>query len=344
MTAATAITTGVGAGPKRRDVLKGLGVAFTGSLLPRLAGPAVLGASAVAPVAAAATSYGVQVTDAKTAIADKREHCSTDVDRLAPVHCALGQQVRVVRSDSEYALYTVGETPKESPDTVVRMGSGARGRLKAPTEFDAVVDSRVTHPTYSDDEAKANSEFVERLMDDGSHKGFVVCAPHGGMIERYTDDQAERVASILAGKGKAVSSWICKGWKSGGGAYDRWHISSTDVHRASFPKLDSIADRGFAHAVSFHGIAGNDGTVLIGGRASDSLKNEIKREIQKRAKGLDVRVVTSGPYAATSERNFVNWLTANDSNGVQIEQSSDVRANHSAAIADAVASVYQRKL
>lgn len=164
------------------------------------------------------------------------------------------------------------------------------------------------------------------------------------MIERYTDDQAERVVSQLSGTGKTASSWRCKGWKSGGGAYDRWHITSTDIHRTSFPRLDSIADRGFAHAVSFHGIGGNDKKVLIGGRAPDSLKNEIRTAIRKRAKGLDVQVVTSGPYAATSERNFVNWLTAGGSNGVQIEQSSDVRANHWAAVADAVASVYGSKL
>ena len=320
-----------------------MGLVAVGGLLPRLAAPAALGASAVAPVAAAGTSYDAQVREATTAMADRSEHCSADGARLETVHCVLGQQVRVKRSDGEYALYTVGETPTESPDTVVRMGSGARSRLNAPVEFDATVDSRVVHPTYSDAEAKAASEFVERLTD-GSHRGLVVCAPHGGMIERYTDDQAERVVSQLSGRGKTASSWRCKGWKSGDGAYDRWHITSTDIHRASFPKLDSIADRGFAHAISFHGIGGNDKKVLIGGRAPDSLKNEIRTAIRKRVKGLDVQVVTSGPYAATSERNFVNWLTAGGSNGVQIEQSSDVRANHWAAVADAVASVYESRL
>lgn len=67
--------------------------------------------------------------------------------------------------------YTVGETPTESPDTVVRMGSGARSRLNAPVEFDATVDAQVVQPTYSDAEAKAASEFVERLTDDGAHRG-----------------------------------------------------------------------------------------------------------------------------------------------------------------------------
>ena len=77
-------------------------------------------------------------------------------------------------------------------------------------EFDATLDSQVPHPTFSDAEAETNNEFVERLEDNGTHTGLIVIAPHGGDIERHTDQQAERVASRLAAKG--VSSWRCKGW------------------------------------------------------------------------------------------------------------------------------------
>jgi hypothetical protein len=51
------------------------------------------------------------------------------------------------------------------------------------------------------------------------HTRLIVIAPHGGDIERHTDQQAERVASRL--KAKAASSWRCKGFKEGGGASDR---------------------------------------------------------------------------------------------------------------------------
>jgi hypothetical protein len=54
-------------------------------------------------------------------------------------------------------------------------------------------------------------KFVERLDDNGWHPGLIAIAPHGGAIEPHTDQQAERVASQLAGKG--VSSWRCKGWR-----------------------------------------------------------------------------------------------------------------------------------
>ena len=62
--------------------------------------------------------------------------------------------------------------------------------------------------------------------------------PGQGQIEPCTDRQAERVAERLQDKG--VSSWRCKGWKQGGGAHERWHITSTDIHPASFPKLGRV--------------------------------------------------------------------------------------------------------
>ena len=71
---------------------------------------------------------------------------------------------------------------------------------------------------------------------------------HGGQIEPYTDRQAERVAERLLDKG--MSSWRCKGWKQGGGAHERWHITSTDIHPASFPKLDRVIPRDFGYAAS----------------------------------------------------------------------------------------------
>jgi phage replication-related protein YjqB (UPF0714/DUF867 family) len=87
--------------------------------------------------------------------------------------------------------------------------------------------------------------------DDGVHTGLIVIAPHGGDIERHTDQLAERVASRL--RAKAVSSWRCKGFKERGGASDRWHITSTDIHEASFPCLNSVIPRCFTYAVAFHG-------------------------------------------------------------------------------------------
>jgi hypothetical protein len=162
--------------------------------------------------------------------ANRREHCSVDAGQLESIGCALGQQVRIRKSQDQFALYTVGELSREQPSTIVRMTAAAQARLGASGEFDAIVDSQVTDSIHGDCEAEILGEFVERLTDGDVHTAMVVIAPHGGMIEEYTDDQAERVAAELSG----ISCWRCKGWKPGGGAFDRWHITSTDIHRHHF--------------------------------------------------------------------------------------------------------------
>jgi len=214
-------------------------------------------------------SYHASVKKALTAsqhdLTDHKEHCSADPEKLATVGRAVGHQLRIKRNDSQFALYTVSQVRHETPGDIVRMSDSGRKRLGTSGEFAATLGSRVPHPTFNDAEAEANSEFVERLDDDGVHTGLIVIAPHGGDIERHTDQQAERVASRL--KTKAVSSWRCKGFKEGGGASDRWHITSTDIHEASFPRLNSVIARGFTYAVAFHGFdAPETGAhVLIGG-------------------------------------------------------------------------------
>jgi phage replication-related protein YjqB (UPF0714/DUF867 family) len=271
------------------------------------------------------------------------EHCSADPERLATIGRARGQQVRIKRSASEFALYTVSETRQESPDKIVRLGDAGLLRLGTSAGFTGTLDSQVPHPAFNDAEAEANSEFVERLKDNGAHKGLIAIAPHGGNIEQYTDQQAERVAAQLTTKG--VSAWRCKGWRQGGGAYARWHITSTDTHQASFPRLKKIIARGFTYAVAFHGFSQQE--VLIGGTAPEPLKQDIKSAIEGAVAGSSITVRIAQPgdnFGGDNPRNVVNRLTAGGANGIQIEQSFSAREDHWQAIADAVAGVYDLKL
>lgn len=272
------------------------------------------------------------------------EHCSADPQILGALECEVWQQVRIIRRENgEYGLYTVSEARQETPDEVVRMGLVGRRRLDTDDEFDAVLDSQVTHPTMTEDEAKLGSELIERLDDDGLHTALIAIAPHGGSIEPRTDQQAERVASRLAANG--VSSWRCKGWKDGGGAFDRWHITSTDINEASFPRLASMIDRGFAHAVAFHGF--DEPEILIGGCAKAALKQEIKEAIERATTGSGIAVRIADPdeeFGGDDPRNVVNRLSVGGANGIQIEQSLQARDRHCLAIADAVADVYAPKL
>jgi phage replication-related protein YjqB (UPF0714/DUF867 family) len=274
------------------------------------------------------------------------EHCSIDPEQLTRIGRAIGHQVRIKRNNDEYALYTVSETRQENPDTIVRMGQDARRRLGILEEFDAILDAQVPHPTLTEAKAEANSEFIERLTDDGFHTGLIAIAPHGGMIEQFTDRQAERVAAKLVNQG--VSCWRCKGWKQNGGAFERWHITSTDIHEASFPLLNTIINRGFTHAIAFHGFERNEVNnfdVLIGGGAEDALKQEIQVAIQNVIDDPNIRVIIAASgmnLGGGDRRNIVNRLAVNQ-NGIQIEQSKQVRQNFWQDIADAIASVFLDK-
>ena len=295
-------------------------------------------------------TYEASVKKALTAsqqdLIDHKEHCSVDPVKLATVGRERGHQVRIKRNDSEYGLYTVSQVRQERPDNIVRMGSAGRERLGTSDEFVGSLDSQVPHPTFDDAEAEANNEFVERLEDNGTHTGLVVIAPHGGDIEPHTDQQAERVASRLAAKG--VSLWRCKGFK-GEAAFARWHITSTDIHEASFPRLSSIISRGFTYAVAFHGFDDPEipFDILIGGAAPYSLKQEIATAMKGAITGSDITVhITSQDekFGGDSLKNIVNRLTTNGANGIQIEQSTRARSIRWQDIADAVADVYTPKL
>lgn len=274
-------------------------------------------------------------------IINNNEHCWMDPDLASGCSLVVGQQCRLKRNSSNYAIYTISSFYEDGTDNDdVRMGLVGRQKLGTSNSMkDIDLFADILRSDLNDADAEEQSEFVERLDDDGSHASLVACAPHGGMIENYTDEQAERVASQLAAKN--VSSWRCKGWKSGGGAFDRWHITSTEISRLSFPLLDSIGDRGFQYAVSFHG-QGASG-ILIGGGGPAGVKDAIKTAIEAVVAGSGIDVTVAQPddlYSGDNPANLVNWLTANGSGGVQIEQEYAARRDFGIAIADAVAGVF----
>jgi phage replication-related protein YjqB (UPF0714/DUF867 family) len=278
----------------------------------------------------------------------RREHCSADVRLLEAVGAAPGQQLRIRRTASEYALFTVSEGRHEDAADVVRLGLVGRRRLGTDDSFDGSVELPAADATISDAQAEASGELVERLDDDGEHRRLIVIAPHGGDIERHTDEQAERVAVELSTY--RVSSWRCKGWKGkrsdgSGGAFECWHITSTDIDPSSFPALRSVIDRGFANAVAFHGFDGCE--ILVGGSAPAALKGQIRSAIERAIVGSGIPVRVASPadeFGGDDPRNVVNRLTAGGTGGVQIEQSLPARRDHGPAIADAVAAVYARSL
>lgn len=273
--------------------------------------------------------------------------CSMTPAGLRLMHLAVGDQIRIeTLRKSEYVLYSVIETPTdEVSDEIVRMGSRGMARVGAAKGFSGILDTTITRSGLSDEDASNESEFVERLDEtNATHRGVVVCAPHGGMIEEFTDLQAEYVLTVLRNLGKDVSCWRCKGWRQHKGAYDRWHITSTLISPRSFPLLGQIHQRKFQYALSFHGYAGQ--SIKIGGAAPASLKQEIAAELRASPActwAVDIASSASA-YSGDSQKNFVNWLTAPGCGGLQIEQPKDAREQAHSQIAEAVARVLARHL
>jgi phage replication-related protein YjqB (UPF0714/DUF867 family) len=286
-------------------------------------------------LAAAATGLTIEQNMGNSLLRNEAERCALSGDVFRAQDVALGEQVRLRCSEADYesGLYTVVDDSRQRESA--EMSKDGLNRIGITKGDTGSIRTYGPHPDYSTrTDAAEHDEYVEILQDDGDQSALVACAPHGGWIEYRTDRQAARVADTLS-----VTEWICAGYNSGGGAYDRWHITSTAIDRRSFPKLDSIADRGFNHAVSFHGFS-QDG-IAIGGGAPDSILQAIRDAVDAATNGAyDVYLADDdGSYSGSSPENFVNWLTAED-NGVQIEQSWDARVDDWEAIADAVGTVY----
>jgi len=273
------------------------------------------------------------------------ENCCIDPELRSGQSFVLGQQVKVtVKSDTDkYGLVTLHSDYQDGTDNDdIRMRLSGRQRFDQSDSFDAYLDDAGVEQSKTKAQLEADNllgEFLDEL--NSTHTGVVCCAPHGGVIENYTDEQAERMHDRLVNYhgSKPSSCWRCCGWQDEIGAFDAWHITSTDISRDSFPKLDSIGDRGFEYAVSFHGWS-NDG-ILIGGNAPADLKCTLRKAIEDACEGnVEVAITTSGDYSGTDPDNFVNWLTSGGSGGIQIEQSYYARQNYGQDIADAVAAVF----
>ena len=255
----------------------------------------------------------------RTAPLDDREHCRLPATLLGALDLDVGLQVRL-RRDDLCALYTVvgaAEDVVVSPD----------GRERLGAEGPIAVEARVVTPP---DDGLAGS-FVESVASGGDH--LVACAPHGGGMEEWTDEQAERLADRLGG-----TAWVCRGHWPGWEAFDRWHVTSNDVHPASFPGLGSIAGRGFDRAVSFH--AWRQEGVGVGGAAPRVLRAAVRDAVADAVDdSVRVELATDPRYRGDRPGNLVNWLTADGASGVQIEQGRAVREDHREDIVDAVADV-----
>ena len=285
------------------------------------------------------------------ALKNDAERCSADPVMLNSIGRAVGHQVRINRKDDPLfiALYTVKQAnpPADLTDpsraNVVRTGQLGRERLGTSAEMKVVVHATVVDTAPQPCEP-IGVRFFEVAEDDGKQAYLIAIAPHGGEIEKHTDEEAACLKEELVSKGYPASAWICKGYGDEvKGASGRWHITSTDLHPASFPLLQALINRKFRYGVAFHGFAKQCGEadVYIGGGAAEYLKKEIKNALEALSLPIKVKIATAyddPKFQGYSSDNIINRLAEQ---GIHIEQSPEARA-HSKDIAKAIAMVYRR--
>ncbi|WP_248515323.1 poly-gamma-glutamate hydrolase family protein [Salinarchaeum laminariae] len=269
------------------------------------------------------------------------DYCTVDQTLASRVGIEAGQQVRVAvdepSGDVEFQekCFTVAEIVNTDQNTVTAEADEL-AQFGASDGADGSVSAHVPHPSLdSREQAWSNDEFVERLVG-GSRAidaGLVALAPHGGVVEYNTGRQAVHVAENYDTVG-----WACYGYNGDAGAYDRWHITSPALSRASFPKLDSIADVGFDAAIAFHGTSAD--TVQVGGlgvEARDRVANRLQTAYDDANADVVVEVVTDTELAGQNPNNVVNWITDDGASGVQLELPYDIRSEYHVLTAETAA-------
>jgi phage replication-related protein YjqB (UPF0714/DUF867 family) len=282
----------------------------------------------------------VQVVEVPGAIQLSREQVCLSEGGFAALELTVpddfgrpGARTQVLFNDGEsYALFTVAAVLPGDGLGEASVAMGDPDRLFAGSAPSATVVAMT--------DVFAAEQLAETVTTSGD---VAVIAPHGGAIERQTDDQA---AMVAADPRLDVDLWVCLG--RGADQFRRLHITSDDISEHSFPGFSTLLGREHRCAVSFHGFnrATKPGTataldVIVGGQFDLDRRYDLADRIRHRLPpeaAFEVYVTTScgDPLAGLSPRNAVNRLSR--SRGIQIEQSGRLRRSPDAPrlVAEAV--------
>lgn len=264
-------------------------------------------------------------------------YCSAPCELLEVTDLEVGHQLRIDAENGSGGFDSAGYTiASEHDDNELRLIDDGLERIGASADGSVTVTQLAVHPNYETrQQGRLNDEYVEYLVGEPTDATVLALAPHGGFIEYGTDFQAERVAETTDGLG-----WICSGFNDGGGALSRWHVHSTDIHPASFPKLEEIRAHEFDWTVAFHGYTSE--TILVGGTASETDRERVVDELETALPDTPVELASSdaSDYAGASPENVLNQ-TGSIGRTIQLEQPTDIRQEEWMLVADAVASALE---
>jgi phage replication-related protein YjqB (UPF0714/DUF867 family) len=272
------------------------------------------------------------------------EHCKAKLKQIQNIGRHRHEQVRIefptTNGGTTSAIYTVSVFHPDEGSVILGHKIPNLNCNLNENKCKGVVKAQIMIEGLDDRKAEELGELVEHLSPNNQNRKLVVIAPHGGEIELGTDKQAEYVGNNLPSD--RVSLWICKGFSSPGAtdAYERWHITATEINERSFPKLKTIFEPKFEYSIAFHGWT--EDSICVGGNAESAdagLIGEIKDAIKSKLQGSNIRVETNCPggFNGDDPCNIVNRLGVK---GIQIEQCQRARDDdHRDLIAQAVVDV-----
>lgn len=278
------------------------------------------------------------------------EHCKVHKDQIPLIGRKPEEQVRIEIPIANGTVATIYTLSRFFVNEKNRMILGNRIKdlhncQPSPSDCYGVIKGKIMLEGLDDPtDAKTLGEFIEQSPQNIQNRKLIVIAPHGGEIEPWTDIEAEFVTKSFSSVGAAF--WICKGFSSEGNedAYERWHITSTEINPESFPKLKTIMGQNlkFDYSVAFHGWKEN--FICVGGNLENKdtslisdIRDAIDDTLEERDPGIAVNIAPcSGDFNGDAPENIVNRLGINS---VQIEQCKKARRLHHQAIAEAVVKV-----
>jgi len=278
------------------------------------------------------------------------EHCKANKEQILLIGRNPREQIRIefpTGNGTIGAIYTLSRFFVNEKDRMI-LGNRIKDLHNcqpSANACDAVVKGRIILEGLDDPaEAETLGEFIEHSSSNISNSKLIVIAPHGGEIEPWTDVEAEFVANSFSSVGAVL--WMCKGFssKDNEDAYERWHITSTEINPESFPKLRTIIQQNlkFDYSVAFHGW--KEDFICVGGNPENpdtglitEVRDAIDDTLEERDPDIAVNIAPcSGDFNGDDPENIVNRLGINS---VQIEQCKKARRLHHEAIAEAVAKV-----
>lgn len=264
------------------------------------------------------------------------------------------QQVRVTRQndipgeDMRDFIFTVTNDPDYTSDEEETVWVSKEGINRMDGYDGTIVELKAfaASPLFDTrQEAEDNNELIEQYIESSSEVLFI--APEGGELKKNTELQALRGSSE-----SNFSSWSLIGYGSDPTwAHRKWYTPPGMYSLKSFYGLYSL-DPPFEQVVSFTGFEEETEKqkrrIVIGGLASDELKEDIKEELEKTFLGAGetenppvnpdvvITINYSGDNSGSDPNHIANKLSEESTGGVILTQGSLVRNNHWKAVTDSV--------